>query len=508
MRGGVVRAFVAAALLVAAASAVPAQAAFIGQNGKIAFSDDRNLNPIYDPSIYSINPDGTGEAQLTTVSGAADVRPAWSPDGQRIVFNRYSPGADIVVMNANGSGQTSLGSGYDPSWSPDGQKIVFVAIGECGAGTGGVWTMNPDGSGRSFVACGPAGPGEDGEGDPAWQPGGGLIAFTADLAEFDIFTVQPNGSNRTNITTSPNDIDRDANWFPNGTKIAWGRDQFSGEAIWTMNADGTGKAQLIPSGSDPAWSPDGQKIVVDGLTIYNADGTGGTALTSGVEPDWQPLFLGYPRPKGASPIYASLVPAYPRCTVPDRIHGPPLAFPSCSHPAQTSPNLTVGTPDANGAPANSIGALRMEVAAGAPGPPDDSDVKISLARITDVRCAAPLSACGPANSAGGPDYTGEVQVMLTARLTDKVGAFGAEGTTTVDFKFPFPIPCTATTSTSVGGTCDTITSFQAIAPGSVHDSRRAIWQFDQVQVFDGGPDGVASTQGDNSLFAVQGVFVP
>ena len=136
-----------------------AQAAFPGENGRVAFSDTRD-----DPNgeIYTINADGTGTLRLTNDPGS-DVKPAWSPDGQRIVFNRYSPGADIVVMNADGSGQTSLGPGYEPSWSPDGSKIVFVAIGECGDQSGGIYTMNPDGTGRAFVGCGPPGPGEDGE---------------------------------------------------------------------------------------------------------------------------------------------------------------------------------------------------------------------------------------------------------------------------------------------------------------------------------------------------------
>jgi hypothetical protein len=31
---------------------------------------------------------------------------------------------------------------------------------------------------------------------------------------------------------------------------------------------------------------------------------------------------------------------------------------------------------------------------------------------------------------------------------------------------------------------------------------------DQVKVYDGGPDEDADTSADNSLFAVQGVFVP
>jgi hypothetical protein len=44
-------------------------------------------------------------------------------------------------------------------------------------------------------------------------------------------------------------------------------------------------------------------------------------------------------------------------------------------------------------------------------------------------------------------------------------------------------------------------------PGSVRSGDRAVWQIGKVQVFDGGPDGLVATA-DNSLFQVQGVFVP
>jgi hypothetical protein len=36
---------------------------------------------------------------------------------------------------------------------------------------------------------------------------------------------------------------------------------------------------------------------------------------------------------------------------------------------------------------------------------------------------------------------------------------------------------------------------------------RAVVEFTQMLVFDGGPDGQASSQ-DNTLFEVQGIFVP
>src|SRR6185312_10670410 len=68
-------------------------------------------------------------------------------------------------------------------------------------------------------------------------------------------------------------------------------------------------------------------------------------------------FSGYPRPKGASPLRVALVPAYEPCTAPNRTHGPPLAFGSCAPPQQSSSDLTLGTPDANGQPAVSVGYL-------------------------------------------------------------------------------------------------------------------------------------------------------
>ena len=57
---------------------------------------------------------------------------------------------------------------------------------------------------------------------------------------------------------------------------------------------------------------------------------------------------GYPRPKGASPLRVSLVPAYKSCSAPNRSHGAPLSFPSCNPPDLESQFLTVGTPDSNG----------------------------------------------------------------------------------------------------------------------------------------------------------------
>src|SRR5688500_15586841 len=72
----------------------------------------------------------------------------------------------------------------------------------------------------------------------------------------------------------------------------------------------------------------------------------------------------HPRPKGATALRVTLVPAYNACTAPNRTHGPPLAFPSCNPPVQSSTALTVGSPDANGAAANGEGNVKLLVIVG------------------------------------------------------------------------------------------------------------------------------------------------
>src|SRR5204863_10171231 len=148
----------------------------------------------------------------------------------------------------------------------------------------------------------------------------------------------------------------------------------------------------------------------------NADGTNLSCQSEqGRAPDWQPIpYTGYARPRGATPMRISLVPAYGQCNAPNSSHGSPLAFPSCHPPVQTSAYLTIGSPDANGATANSAGDILLRVKASSP-----EDVLIDSA-ITDVRCQAATAAtvCNGANMFDGPDYSGEIELNATLRVTD------------------------------------------------------------------------------------------
>ena len=128
---------------------------------------------------------------------------------------------------------------------------------------------------------------------------------------------------------------------------------------------------------------------------------------------------GYPRPKGATPMRASLVPAYNQCTSPNRTHGPPWSHRVLQPARADSSQLTIGTPDANGGAANSVGSVRLSVINGnAATAADEADVRYTVS-ITDVRCKPGAGACGAANTAGGADYTGQLQAKNTLRITDR-----------------------------------------------------------------------------------------
>ena len=259
-----------------------------------------------------------------------------------------------------------------------------------------------------------------------------------------------------------------------------------GPSSWGAAPPGIPRTVVVPDGSRAFFETFDRLTALDGdteLDVYVSE---------------FPDESGYPRPTAASPLHLALVPAFEACTSANSVHGPPLAFGSCSPPVRAPGRLTVGTPDANGEAAEAVGFVRLRTVAGDPGTPEDeADVRVLLS-AADVREAADLT-----------DYTGELELSLALRVTDRDGATGAAAPSTEeDAELSFAAPCAATADPAAGSACTIDTTADSLVPGVVAEGQRTIWAHRAVRVFDGGTDGQAATLEDNNLFQVPGVFVP
>ncbi len=119
----------------------------------IAYSSDRGG----DFAVWLLHLDGRPETRLTNDSGG-HIRPEWSPDGRRMVFQslREDGTSQLSIANTDGAGGVRLlvdqpiGGGSSPHegsrirWSPDGELIAYPVIGDEGTE---LWTVGPDGEG-------------------------------------------------------------------------------------------------------------------------------------------------------------------------------------------------------------------------------------------------------------------------------------------------------------------------------------------------------------------------
>jgi TolB protein len=263
---------------------------------------------IVGPGIADLSGDAFGTTHISSFHTIEFPVPL---PGKVAFEDRPTGNGEIYLMAPDGSGviqvTDSVNGGFamSPALSPDGSRIAFSVV--VLSSVGGVledfeiYTVNVDGSDPVNVTNHP---GFDGW-RPAWSPDGSRIAFFStrdDPANDEIYTVNADGTDLQRLTFDPAD-DANPAWSPDGSKIAFVSNRSGNFEIYVMNSDGT---EIIPltdhPGDDdwPSWSPGGDRIAFasdrdGGMNIYvaNPDGSGPERLTntpglSGTLPTWSP----------------------------------------------------------------------------------------------------------------------------------------------------------------------------------------------------------------------------
>ncbi len=220
-----------------------------GKTRRYAWDYDERMD------IFTSRRDGSGLKRLTDSLGY-DAEAAYSPDGSKIIFcsirdaypeSKLSPAeqqklkldpsyfAEIYIMNADGSGAKRLTRtpGYDggPFFSPDGQRIIWRRFSEKGD-TADVYTMKLDGSDvrqlTDFASVSWA---------PYFHPMGGYVLFAANklgFANFELYLVDAAGTKEPVRVTFTDGFDGLPVFSPDGKKLCW-----------TSNRTAENKSQLF-----------------------------------------------------------------------------------------------------------------------------------------------------------------------------------------------------------------------------------------------------------------------
>jgi len=211
-----------------------------------------------------------------------DWGPAFSPDGDRILFVRNGTNdipEELLLVPKSGGDVTRIASEHSrilgpPQWSMDGQSIIYAS--DFGSHPG-LWRVSAETKDAPAQIN-----------DSGWYPAisrrGYRLAYQRITHSLNIWELQLSVSGETESrreqkilipATSETDQGPGPQISPDGKKLAFMSDRSGTMEIWTSDRNGSNPVQLTAVGSagTPRWSPDSDAVVFDvsgrsGAKIY------------------------------------------------------------------------------------------------------------------------------------------------------------------------------------------------------------------------------------------------
>jgi len=174
------------------------------------------------------------------------ARPAFSPDGQTLLFQSREGGEKFAIYHTVGLEHEVLRreafpiEGEAPAWTPDGRSFVYKG---CLGDHCGLYKINLDGSSPQQLTQ------DLSDTNPAISPDGSTIVFMSQSGgNWDIYTMGMDGSARTKLTSDPA-ADGLPTWSPDGKAIAFVSERGGAWAVWAMDPDGSQQRMLFELGA-------------------------------------------------------------------------------------------------------------------------------------------------------------------------------------------------------------------------------------------------------------------
>jgi TolB protein len=246
------------------------------RDDRIAFG---RIDPhVGDQTLWTVRPDGTGERRITR--GRALVSD-WSPDRERLLYDFPDEAGrqQIAVIGADGRGFKQLtrtpGISECAEFTPDGERIVFnrsTLRPDDPAFFTSLWIMDADGTHqRPLFKPDPA----KFDVEPSVSPDGRRVVFNR-LGVIDgeyaasVHVVNIDGTHERQVTPMTVGLEH-PQWSPDGKRVIYEIDNLSDvphptDGIWTTTL--RGQTSLLIASTDevsylkPLFSPNGRKIVV------------------------------------------------------------------------------------------------------------------------------------------------------------------------------------------------------------------------------------------------------